>query len=325
MRLSIATSTVACIAAATTNIKSASAQDDIINHLKEKAMTSGNAKLLDHLNDFTQLREDATRRLVEDLAAAASNDSNKRERAMKGSKKDKKCFHGYATEAFKHYSKEGDSSPNWNPGYLTHTKTEGYDADIYWWGTNAVCDDGEKGKSESITWVPTTPFSDEDGGYSSGSQINEPRYCAEYLSSDFDNAPLIGSGTGHCFLSPVRIVSRPGEEGGDYGGDTTDCDQTGPCEWSCQEVMIIKNDGRDDYLFLQYIFKPATEVEEDLFDDVWMGDFPDLFDVVVTGGTGCYEIDGIHIIPGYSAYGVAYFVYDLSPLKEKRKSAFSRD
>jgi hypothetical protein len=51
------------------------------------------AKLLDHLNDFTQLiREDATRRLVEDLAEAASNDSNESERAMKGNKDKNNAF-----------------------------------------------------------------------------------------------------------------------------------------------------------------------------------------------------------------------------------------
>jgi hypothetical protein len=323
MRLSIATGTVAYIAAATTNITSASAQDDIINHLTEKAMSSGNAELLDHLNDFAQLREDAARRLVEDLAETANNDSIESERAMKHKKEDNKCFYGYATEAFKHFSKDGDTVADisWDPGYLTHTKVNGNAADIYWWGTNAVCDDGEKGKSESITWVPTTSFSDEEGGFSDGSQISAPMYCAEYLSSEFENAPLIGSGTGHCFLSPVRIVSGGGDKGGDYGGESNGCDRTGPCEWSCQEVMIIKNDGSDDYLFLQYIFKPATEDDAALFEEyvVEVGDFPDVFDVVVTGGTGCYDIDGIHIIPGYSAYGVAYFVYDLSPLKKKGK------
>jgi hypothetical protein len=106
-------------------------------------------------------------------------------------------------------------------------------------------------------------------------------YCAENLDApgvNYDNAPLIGSATGHCFLSPVQIVDG-------HGGESNGCDQTGPCEWSCQEVMIIENNSRDDYLFLQYIYKPARAEDVTSLDYVYVGDFPDLFDVVVTGGT----------------------------------------
>ena len=272
MKLSIATIIVASTTTATANIASSSHQDDFIHqHLQDVALASGSTKLLKHLDDFTQIREDVAARRLHEVDT-------------------EECFFGYATEYIEDYNRfaTDDSDDDWEP------------TGMYAWGTNAVCDDTSTGAIDPDD-VPKERFSD--------GEIYQPSYCADSDGVGL-NADIIGSATGHCFNSAYYINSEGINDSGPCGGK-------GPCEWSCQEVMIIN----DDYLFLEYIFKPATQEEYDAGDgDVSWGQFPYVYDVIVRDGTGCYDTNGrIHIIPGYVAYGNTYYVYDLSKLGKKSK------
>ena len=265
MKLFIATIIVASTTTTMADIVSSSHQEDFINqHLKEKAMASGNAELLEHLDDFIQIREDvAARRLVEVDT--------------------EECFFGYATEHIPDYNRFRTDDDSESKG-------------IYVWGTNAVCDD----ETTNIDYVPKERFDDGTINYS---------YCADPRGEnpDWPNANIIGSATGHCFTSPFYIDS-------DGINDRGPCGTFGPCEWTCTEVLIIN----DDYLFLDYVFKPAT-VEEVSDGIAYAGQFPFVYDVIVRDGTGCYDTNGIHIIPGYvTGERNDYYLYDLSKLDKSK-------
>ena len=94
------------------------------------------------------------------------------------------------------------------------------------------------------------------------------------------------------------------------------------CDWSCQEVLVINNVYGDDYIFLEYIFRPNPGKDSGKGGSrQGQGDAPNVFDVVVTGGTGCYNVKNPTIIKGYTGYGATFYVYDLKGIKNAKKAA----
>lgn len=278
------------------------ASDATTNKIMEAAMAGGNSELLDHLNAFSTMKEGALiegrRRRLQDAddadehqlawAELSKRSNDQHQVAWAELSKPSKCFYGFATEAFKHYG-------NGRGKTYTSVESERYPSGrIYFWGTNAVCDDES---TNAITFLPKTPYAGDD--------ITEPSYCAEG-SSWADNAPLIGSATGHCFISPVRIDEK------NFGGDASKCNigEDSACAWACQEVMIINN----EYIFMQYNFQPDTD-----------GTFPKVFDAVVTGGTGCYNVKTPTIIKAYTAFNSQYYVYDLMGIKSSKSGKGGKD
>ena len=336
MKISIvATAVFSLAASAAANIvlpadETPATRDATTNRLIEMAMADGNKELLDHLNAFSALKEEGA--LIEDqrrrLHGRDDADLHGRKLA-KSSSSSSKCFYGFATEAFTY------DYPQSNTYTFEDSDTFGPTGRIYWWGTNAVCDDES---TDAITYVPTNPYFD--------TQIQSPSYCASLPENNYgyENAQQIGSATGHCFISPVYVNSDG------FGGDDRKCDigRNSICAWSCQEVLVINN----DYIFMEYIFQPnpgsqsfeptsePTSTFEPTYEPTtwtyeptpeWtseptfenQGDFPNFFDVVVTGGTGCYNVKQPTIINGYTAYGTEYFVYNLKDIKNGQKSAKS--
>lgn len=260
-------------------------QDVTTRHLMEKATASGNAELRRHLNAFSDLKREAAFKAAEDGVDQAH-------RHLHGSSK-KECFYGHALEAFVGTYTAVDSD-QWPQG-----------TNIYWWGTSAVC-------SAQVLQAPMKPYAYKE------IRLKKPNWCG-VENGRSNNAPGIGSATGNCFISPVRMK-------GDFGPYDDLCGGSGsPCQWSCEETLVINNNGRDDYLFLTYIFKPATEIQAHKFPWVSVGDFPKRFEVIVTSGTGCYNLkNGPVIINGYTNWNNNYYVYDLEPLGGNGKGKSSK-
>ena len=310
MKISIVATTVLSLAAsAAANIvlptdETPDTGDATTNTLIEMAMANGSDEVLDHLNAFSALKEGALneeqrRRLQDGDDADQRDDADQHQRELS---KNSKCFFGFATEAFKHT--RGDT-------YTWEDSTKSPQGRIYFWGTNGVCDDESTGAIDRAD-LPTKPY-DSSPLY--------PSYCAEeYIDDDYyTNAPLIGSATGHCFISPTYIEN-------DFGGNVIKCDigSGSICDWSCQEILVINNFYGDDYIFLEYIFRPnpgniSGKGKGGASPDQGAG--PHVFDVVVTGGTGCYKVKNPTIIKGYTGYQASFYVYDLKGIKNGKKAA----
>lgn len=156
------------------------------------------------------------------------------------------------------------------------------ESEIYiFWGKNAVCED------PSFVFDPTV-----DGTSS---------YCDEDPEDpDYPNAKKVGSARGQCNVAPSEF-------GGPCPDLSSGVTNLYNCEWNCEETLIVNG----DYLFLKYVFQDDGST----VDSSFLG-YPRRFDVIVTGGTGCYQKVKGEIIDGYTEYGdTYYYTYDLSSLK----------
>lgn len=129
-------------------------------------------------------------------------------------------------------------------------------------------------------------------------------YCND--DPDYPNAKQVGSARGQCNVAPSE-----------FGGPCPDLSSGSGvtnlynCEWNCDETLVING----DYLFLKYVFQDdgSSVVESGTTLDLG---YPRRFDVIVTGGTGCYQKIKGEIIDGYTEYSdTYYYTYDLTSLK----------
>lgn len=139
MKISIvATAVFSLAASAAANIvlpadETPATRDATTNRLIEMAMADDNKELLDHLNAFSVLKEDA---LVKDQRRRlhGGDDAAPHGRKLSKSSSKQECFYGFATEAFTYDWPQSDTY-TWEDSTLPPTGR------IYWWGTNAICDD----------------------------------------------------------------------------------------------------------------------------------------------------------------------------------------